>query len=199
MPSSGITTSFHTTGVARLLAQIDSISNEHGQLEKLTQTTFDRTGRGVIVPAIASHTPHKYGGHGGKYPTKGLLSKKQKITGRKVRLRQGEFVARSFKPRFWFAHMVIQGTRPHVISARGMGGVRASNATLRRMNKGVAGRAEALYFGGRFASKVQHPGAEPTDYVHEAAQGKEQALMDALAQDLVRQMDRAKGSAPASP
>ena len=191
---SGIQTSFTVTGVAPFLAKLNEITDPK-KLERTTRDSLGRSARKVLAPRMAAHGGWKYGGHGGKNPTKGLLGDRRKITARKVRTRSGEFVAVSVKPRGWASAVsawVVKGTKPHVIRARraGMSGV---DSRARRINRGTEtlGDRGALAFGGRFASVVQHPGAQPTDYIHDAVQGTEKLVMDALAKDLFRQMDKA--------
>lgn len=156
-----ITTSYRVTGVQQLYRRINGVSG--AQLKRKTANSFLKSGTRILVPVIQSKTPHKYGGHQGRYPTKGLLGKRQKITARQVRLRSGEIAAVSVKPRVWVEHFVVKGTRAHFIGAK---------------------YATALYFGGMFSPGVHHPGSQPNDYINAAAQGHEQEVLDALSHDL---------------
>jgi len=167
------TTGFDVTGVAPFLAKLQELSDPK-KLERTTRASLGRAGRKIIAPRMARGDGWKYGGHGGANPTKGILGKRSAVTARRVRTRSGEYVAVSVKFRGWagtVAAWTVQGTKPHVIRARAQSG--------------------ALAFGGRFAKEVQHPGAKPTPFVYDAVQGTERLVMDALAADLFRQMDRA--------
>jgi hypothetical protein len=190
----GITTSFETTGVAAFLAKVHSLGDRR-EIEKTTRSTFQRVGNRIVAPRMAKSSGWRYGGHGGAYPTKGILGNRRKITARRIRTRSGEFVAVSVKHRGWpgtVAAWTIKGTKPHVIRARGAGKT-GVDSRARRINRGtetIPDRA-ALFFGGRYAMVVDHPGAEPTDFVHDAVQGIEKQVLDELARDLFRQADKA--------
>ena len=189
---SGIVTSFEVTGVAPFLARLQEISDPR-KLERTTRASLGRAGRRIIAPRMARKSGWKYGGHGGRYPTKGILGSTSKVTARRVRTRQGEYVAVSVKFRGWpgrVAAWAAQGTDPHVIRARGDRGGPTNPGTYskaRAINRGTA----MLAFSGLYAARVSHPGAQPTDFVHDAVQGTEHLVMEALAADLFRQMDRA--------
>lgn len=171
-------TDFKTTGVATILYNLDELRGR-----KLQSTTARALGAGagkVFGPAIAAATPHKYGGHGGEYPTKGLLKRRQQITSRRVKTRPGELVAISIKPRQWFFKFVVGGTKSHLIHAANAALLRvASGRTVRAMNQ-RPGSVRALFFHGIFRTLVHHPGAKPDDYIRRAAQGKGPALMHEL-------------------
>lgn len=190
-------TSFQVTGVASLLAQIHEISDPR-KLESTTRASLGRSAVRVVAPRLAEPRGWKYGGHGGRYPTKGILGNRRRVTARRVRTRAGELVAISVKHRGWegtVAAWTVRGTRPHIVRARGSGQT-GVDSRARRINRGTETVRDrgALAFGGRFASLVEHPGAEPTPFVHDAAQGLEGPIMDALAADLFRQIERAKRS-----
>jgi hypothetical protein len=188
----GITTSMDVTGVAPFLAKLQEISDPR-KLERTTRASLGRAAKKVIAPRMAKGTGWKYGGHGGRYPTKGILGSTSKISARKVRIRQGEYVAVSVKFRGWpgrVAAWAAQGTDPHVIRARGDRGGPTNPGTYskaRAINRGTA----MLAFSGRYAARVSHPGAAPTDFVHDAVQGTEHLVMEALTADLFKAMDRA--------
>lgn len=181
---------FELTGIATYLAMLRSLQGK--QLESVTRKSLSKAAQKIIAPAIASAgaTGWRYGGRsGGKYPTKGLLGKRSKVTSRMVRPREGEFVAISTKPRVWFLHMVVRGTKPHVITARNRStGARASSHDVRALNRANReGGASALAFNGRFVAEVSHPGAASTDYIPAAVAGKEVAVLDELARGLIAQ------------
>lgn len=188
------TSGFEVTGVAPFLAKLHELSDPR-KLERTTRESLGRAGRKIIAPRMAQSSSWKYGGHGGRYPTKGILGKRSAITARKVRTRQGEYVAVSVKFRGWpgrVAAWTVQGTKPHVIRARGSGQT-GVDSRARRINRGTETLTDrgALAFGGRFVQVVQHPGAKPTPFVYDAVQGTERLVMAALEADLFRQMDRA--------
>lgn len=159
-----IQTHFVIEGLPAALRRVTSLKQP--ELGRRAKRSLTAAMRKVLVPSIIDHTPHRFGGHGGKYPTKDLLTKRQKITVRSVRLRAGEVTAVSVKPRVWFEHFVAGGTDPHFIPARSGG---------------------SLLFRGHFSAGVMHPGAQAQDYIHDAAQGKEGAIVDQLARDLMKQ------------
>lgn len=197
----GLRISFEVTGLAPILAQLHEISDPK-KLEKTTRESLGRSAVKIIAPRLAENPGWKYGGHGGANPTKGLLGNRRKITARKVRTRHGEMVAISVKPRGWAGTVeawVVKGTRPHVIRARGAGqsGV---DSRARRINRGTETLRDrgALAFGGRFAQVVKHPGAEPTNYIHDAiAPSMERQVVDQLEKDIFAAVARAKRRASA--
>lgn len=207
----GITTSFETTGVAPFLAKLHSLADRR-ELEKTTRSTFQRVGNKVIAPRIAKASGWRYGGHEGKYPTKGILGNRRRITARRIRTRSGEFVAVSVKHRGWegtVAAWTIKGTKPHVIAATGRGpfGRQAPGSVVRVINRAEAGTGylgathrssgdltrtgKALLIQGYYRERVRHPGAEPTDFVRDAVQGIESVVLEELARDLFKQADKA--------
>lgn len=204
--ASGITTSFEVTGVAPFLARLQEVSDPR-RLERTTRASLGSAGRKVIAPRLAETSGWTYGGHGGAYPTKGILGQRGKVTARRVRTRQGEYVAVSVKFRGWpgtVAAWVVKGTRPHVIAATGRGpyGRHAPSSVVRSINRNYIGKefrssgaltrtGKALVIRGQYRERVQHPGARPTPFVHGAVQGTERLVMEALSADLFRQMDRA--------
>lgn len=190
----GITTSFEVTGVAPFLAKLNEITDPR-KLERTTRDSMGRAAKKVIAPRMTQTGGWKYGGHGGRYPTKGILGKRSAVTARKVRTRQGEYVAVSVKFRGWagrVAAWTIQGTNPHIIRARGAGRT-GVDSRARRINRGTETLIDrgALAIGGRFFMVVEHPGAKPTPFVYDAVQGTEHLVMEALAADLFRQMEKA--------
>lgn len=202
----GITTSFETTGVAAFLAKVHSLGDRR-EIEKTTRSTFQRVGNRIVAPRMAKASGWRYGGHGGAYPTKGILGNRRRITTRRIRTRSGEFVAVSVKHRGWegtVAAWTIKGTKPHVIAATGRGpfGRQAPSSVVRSINRSYTGKThrssgdltrtgKALLIQGYYRERVEHPGAEPTDFVHDAVQGIEKQVLDELARDLFRQADKA--------
>jgi len=93
---------------------------------------------------------------------------------RKLRNRPGELIAFKIGPsgkrgpdKAWYAHMVVGGTKPHVITPRGLAGGRGSanlfySQLARRANRAEGG-AKALLFNGLLVRYVKHPGAQPDD------------------------------------
>ena len=186
----GLTLSFDVTGVAPFLARLHEITDPR-KLERTTRSSLGRSAQKVIAPRLAGVRGWRYGGHGGANPTKGLMGERRRITARRIRTRPGEYVAISVKPRGWAGTVeawVVKGTRPHLIRARAAGDA-GVDSRARSLNR--SGGAVALRIAGRFANIVEHPGAQPTDYIRTAAMGTERLVMDALAADLFRQMDKA--------
>jgi hypothetical protein len=190
--------SVSVTGVAPLLAKLHEISDPK-KLERTTRESLGRAARKVIAPRIAARgsSGWKYGGHGGAYPTKGLLGQRARITARRIRTRSGEYVAIGIKPRGWAGTVeawVVKGTRPHVISTKrraerkGQTGV---DSLARRINRGGYTGGALQIANGVFVSTVKHPGAAPTDYIHEAVQGIERMILAQLAVDLYEAMEKA--------
>ena len=206
----GISTSFEATGVASFLAALGTFTDPK-ELERTTRTSLGNSGKKVIAPRLAGVKGWKYGGHGGANPTKGILGDRRKITARKVRTRHGEFVAVSIKHRGWagtVAAWTTQGTTPHVIAATGRGpyGRQAPSSVVRSINREYTGRTrrssgdltrtgKALLIQGYYRERVQHPGAQPTDFVHDAVQGADVEIMAALSKDLMRRAQRAAKAA----
>lgn len=190
----GLVTSFEVTGVAPFLARLHELSDPR-KLERTTRASLGRSATKVIAPRLTEPRDWRYGGHGGKNPTKGLLGQRRRVTARRVRTRPGEFVAISVKHRGWAGTVlawVVKGTKPHIIRAR-IAGERGVDSRARRINRGTETLLDrgVLAFGGRFVTVVEHPGAEPQDFVREAIRGAEGPLMDQLARDLFAAMDRA--------
>ena len=190
----GLTTSFEVTGVAPFLAKLHEISDPK-KLERTTRASLGASAKKVIAPRMAATSGWRFGGHGGAYPTKGILGDARKITARRVKVRPGEYVAISVKYRGWpgtVAAWTVTGTKPHVIRAR-RAGQKGVDSRARRINRGTETLRDrgALAFGGRFVSEVQHPGARPTPFVHAAAQGVERLVMQQLEKDLFAQMEKA--------
>lgn len=194
---SGLTTRFEVTGVAPFLAKLHEISDPK-KLERTTRASLGTSARKVIAPRLAATTGWRYGGHSGRYPTKGILGDARKITARRVKTRAGEYVAISVKYRGWpgvVAAWTVKGTKPHVIRARfnraGSNSRAGVDSRARRMNRGTSGPKDALLVQGRLVSVVEHPGARPTPFVHAAAQGVERLVMQQLEKDLFAQMEKA--------
>lgn len=197
----GLAVSFEVTGMASVLAQMMEISDPR-KLEKTTRQSLGRSAQKIIAPRLAAASGWKYGGHGGRYPTKGILGKRQSITARRLKTQPGEFVAISVKPRGWAGTVeawVVKGTKPHVIRARG--GSQSQSGTdsrARRINRGTETLRDrgALLVGGRFISVVQHPGAQPRDYIHDAMTPDVAAqVQEQLVKDIFAAMERAKRKA----
>ena len=114
------------TGTAKVLAKLHKLQGK--PLEKAVRDSLQKTSRKVLVPAVKAGAPkgqnspwNRPGERYAKMKKKGgPLAKK--VTVRTIRKRPGEFVAVSTKPRTWYTHFVIRGTRPHVITVRGPGG-----------------------------------------------------------------------------
>lgn len=180
--------SFEVTGIAPALARLENLTGR--KLASRTAASLSRSTRRVMVPIIAKSTGWKYGGHGGRYPTKGILGKRQSITVRRIRTRPGEMVALSVKPRGWAGTIeawVVKGTKEHVIRARSAVGSSPSNLQLRSLNGNASGGgAMALVINGLFSEQVHHPGAKPTPYIATAARAGIAQLTSALADDLTK-------------
>lgn len=197
----GMRVSFEVTGLGSVIAQLREISDP-AKLEKTTRESMGRSAAKVIAPRLAKAGGWKYGGHGGRYPTKGLLGERRRITARRLRTRPGEYVAIGVKPRGWAATVeawVVKGTKPHVIRARAgshsQGGV---DSRARRINRGTATLADrgALLIGGRFVERVDHPGAQPRDYIREAiTPDLERQVVEQLERDIFAAVERAKRKA----
>jgi len=74
-------------------------------------------------------------------------------------------------PHRYIAHLVEFGTRAHVIRARGKG----------------------LFFGGRFARSVQHPGARARPFMRPALDGQAQAAVVASAEYMKKRLASKEG------
>jgi len=157
--------SFQVVGLDEVAKTIDKFKGKTLQI-RTRQALRDITSR-VVAPSIRKRTAmaNAYGGHGGKYPTKGLL--KKKVTTRGLRNRKDELAVVSTKPRQWWAHMVAQGTQPHEIKWRDK-----NRRTLRTPF-------------GPFQI-VQHPGARPVDYVGQASKDVESVVVGKLAKELFK-------------
>jgi hypothetical protein len=93
---------------------------------------------------------------------------------RSLPAKSGELVAFKVGPggkrgpnKAWYAHMVVGGTKPHLITPRGLAGGRGSpniffSRLARSANRPERG-AMALAFGGLLVRYVRHPGAHPDD------------------------------------
>ena len=189
---------FEVTGLAPLLAQLQEISDPK-KLERTTRQSLGRSAVKIIAPRLAQQAGWRYGGHGGRYPTRGLLGDRRKITARKVRTRAGEMVAISVKPRGWAGTVeawVVKGTKPHVIRARGGSHSQSGvDSRARRINRGTEtlGDRGALRVGGRFLAVVHHPGAQPKDYIHDAVSDPAipRLIVEQLGKDIDAAMKRA--------
>jgi hypothetical protein len=193
MAIGGIKTSIDVRGLTQTIAAVAGLTGP--ALKKKANASLKRSVPKILVPAIQAATPHPGAGHGpswrGTDATKGLLNKRSAITARNVPLRSGEIAAISVKPRSslgaWWEHMVVQGTKAHVISPAGYG--RAVGSLARSINRNATA-VPALYINGTFTPFVNHPGAKPTDYIHKAAQGKDKLIADQLAADLAKEFGK---------
>ncbi len=156
---------FDVTGVAALLQRLDGFQG--AKLRTKTTASLRSSANKVIAPRLVRSGGWKYGGHAGKWDTRGLLGRRRSVTAKNIRTRSGEFVAISVKPRGpagTIEAWVVKGTKPHDITAGSMG---------------------ALVVGSGFYGTVHHPGATATDYIGQASRGiPEGAVLEQLAKDL---------------
>lgn len=157
--------SLEVTGVSDLLQKLSGLQGD--ELAKQSQRTIARVSARVLAPAMADLAPENRGKQPQDGHQRGLLRNRRKYTARKVRTRGREALAYSVKPRVWYAHMVIKGTKPHVIRSK-------------------TGRL----FLGWFAAEVHHPGSRGNDYIRRAAQGKDELLANELGRDLMRRFSK---------
>lgn len=153
------------TGVSDLLQKLSGLQGD--ELAKQSQRTIARVSARVLAPDMATAAPANDGKQPQDGHPRGQLRNRRKYTARKIRTRGRESLAYSVKPRVWYAHMVIKGTKPHVIRSK-------------------TGRL----FLGRFAAEVHHPGSRGNDYIRRAAQGKDELLATELANDLMRRFGK---------
>ena len=106
-----------------------------------------------------------------------------KITVRQLRARPGELAAVGVGPRTWYAHFVVKGTMPHVITASNAELGRASTKVVRVINKGGP---MALHWGALYSAQVHHPGARANPFPDRAAHKQQGFLAHALAEALER-------------
>jgi hypothetical protein len=140
-----------------------------------------------MVPAMKAATPIGPGKRGRNPHAPGTLQRSMRAT--RARKRPGEMVAVKVGPRTttgsrstraWYAHFVVRGTKPHLISAPGL-----SPRTIRRINRGITrGEARALAFNGIIRSAVRHPGARANDGYVRAGRSRIPALEQRLVQML---------------
>lgn len=190
----GINASLEVTGVAQYIAKLHAMQGR--QLAAVTYESFKKSSRKHIVPRIASKRGWKYGGHGGKHPTKGLLGSRSKITAKKVKTRPGEYMAVSVKPRGWAGTVsawVVRGTKEHDIRAAAPDRVVVGEAADGWGTWETSGRVRrhAIPYRGGYYSRVTHPGAEPDDYIGRAMAGVDKTVVDQLAADMFKAADQA--------
>ena len=165
------------TGVDKLLRDLSGLQG--AELATASQRTISRVSARVLAPALAAEAPRntseqpqdRAASDGERHP-RGKLHLRKTYTARKVRLRGKETAAYSTKARVWYAHLAIQGTRPHVIRPRTRGDGRRS------------------LFLGFWAAEVHHPGSRGNDYVRRVAQGKEDVLVREMTKDLMKRFKR---------
>lgn len=175
--------------VAGLEELVQGLKDLQGQaLAKVIADSLRRSARGVVVPAMRRQMAADFkrtGSHQSKVkPARGQAGPAERnVTVRTVRRRSGEVVALSIGPRAWYSHFPIGGTKPHVITARGL-----SARQVRQLNRGTAPRA--LVIGSRFLAKVNHPGSRGTDSVTKAARGVTDQLNARYVSDLQKAYDK---------
>lgn len=172
-------------GVRDILQQLNAY--EGRQLEAAAKAGLKKGMQRIVVPAIKAEAPQHHGSSPWqRYPSKkrkgGPLARK--ITVRVQRKRPGEMAAVKAGPNTWYDHMVIGGTKPHIITARDSTG-RATSQQVRVMNRHPES-TKALFFNGIFRDQVRHPGAKPNPFVHRAAvhPGLAEALARAINDEL---------------
>ncbi|TAL46542.1 MAG: hypothetical protein EPN91_00030 [Salinibacterium sp.] len=154
-------------------------------LNKTTQKSAKAALKKTVVPPMKAATRFKGHGHGPNHGPPGRLLKA--IDVRSARKRPGEMFALRVGPsgktgasKPWYLHMVIGGTKAHMITPGGQAGG-AFSSLIRRANRG---QALALTIAGSLRSVVHHPGAKPNPFVL-AGRGHEADLKAQLVRDLL--------------
>lgn len=181
---------------------------------KVIESSAARSMRAVVIPSMRAQMRSDFkvlGSHREPRRQDGTLSKpkpgragpaESNIRVKKLPKRGNEIVALSAGPRAWYAHMPIGGTRPHVISASGLGG-EASRSQVRTINRSLTGQrltrrdgytltrtGRALLIRGAFASRVEHPGSAGTNSIQKAVRGIEPQMNARYAADLQTAYDK---------
>jgi len=183
-----VTGSVTITGVSDVLRQLHGLSG--AELQKKAARSLAKSVRAEVVPVVKAEAPVTSTGHPkGRYPHP-ARNLRDSITARSLKRRGPDELAaysvwprsrKGAKHRGWYRHMVILGTKPHMITARGHASPTAT-AIVRRFNRGGA---LALHFGGLFVPMVRHPGARANPFIARALTRIDQhAILDRLRMEL---------------
>jgi len=155
--ASGMT--MEVTGLAKMTRRLQGLQGP--ALRNKCRDYVQKESRAILVPAVKAVIPRGKDSPWTRYPTgkpKSSGPMWKKVTTRTIRTRSGELVAVSTKPRTYYTHMVIGGTKPHEIVAGGL-------------------------FKG---AHIHHPGARANDFMQRAAQGKSEVIRTGLGKYLMR-------------
>ena len=188
--------SIQITGVAETIRVLHGISG--AELQKKATKSIAASARAIVVPAMKAEarSASRYSGdhvNAREYPhPAGTLV--NSITARKVKPRTADtLVAYSVWPRnrkgsknrAWYRAMVIAGTKPHMVTARGFGGSGSLGARIARSYN--RGGALTLAFGGTLVPMVRHPGARANPFVERAVSNIDaNALAARLGKELIK-------------
>jgi hypothetical protein len=142
------------------------------RLDALRQPQLDRASRKVVMAAARSlvrpmrtEVRSSVAGHG---KTPGQLERSISARkGKRMPYPSAIVGPRTSRRGAFYRHMVIGGTKPHVIKAK----------------KG------ALAFGGRFATEVQHPGSRPNPFVERSVRGQERRIEEFVQRQLEKELN----------
>lgn len=154
--------------------QVQGLDHLYERLAKLKGENVSRTSQRLLIKALKqTYVPAMKGvaqaafdgrGRGPNHGPAGRLVKA--IDARVAKPRAGEMGAVKVGPggkrggqKAWYAHMVVGGTEPHLITASGIKSPTASRI-VRQANRG----AMSLNVAGRLVSVVHHPGAQPKPF-----------------------------------
>lgn len=167
----------------RFYARLSALRGE--PLAKTVQKSLQSALRKTVVQIIRGGTYFGGHGHGPHHGPPGRLLKA--VDARAAKKRPGEMAAVKVGPggkqganKAWYAHFVVRGTKPHLITASGWGGGSATRV-VRKANRG---EALALTVAGTLVKTVNHPGARANPFINKGLR-REELLKRQLVLDLI--------------
>lgn len=162
-------------GLDKVYARLAKLKGE--TVAKTTQRAVSKALKNTYKPAMQAAAPK---GRTGKLAKAVDVRVAKKRTGEMFALKVGPGGKRG-PNKAWYAHFVVGGTKPHLITAAGTKSPTTSRI-VRRANRGGL----ALTVAGMLVSVVHHPGAKPNPFPRWTAVTMSGLLDDLLVRELIK-------------